>query len=132
MASKVVEEGSCYELSSYIRGYHDYQAVEMLLLKVEPTNPYDDFAMSIVKDGAVVGHVPKYDSRVICFFLKRVESVGFCEVTGSRVNRGVGLGLEIPCTYKLYGRQTYLDQLQTLLLSAADDRTTVSTDARLE
>ena len=137
MASEVVEEGSCYEWSSYIRGYHDYQAVwtptirEMLLLKVEPTNPYDDFAVSIVKDGAVVGHVPKYVSRVICFFLKRVESVGFCEVTSSRVNRGVGLGLEIPCTYKFYGRQAYLDRLQTLLLSAADDRTTVSNDARL-
>ena len=64
MASEVVEEGSCYEWSSYIRGYHDYQAVwtptigEMLLLKVEPTNPYDDFAVSIVKDGAVAGHVP--------------------------------------------------------------------------
>ena len=26
--------------------------------KVEPTNPYDDFAVSIEKDGAVVGHVP--------------------------------------------------------------------------
>ena len=137
MASEVVEEGSCYEWSSYIRGYHDYQAVwtptirETLLLKVEPTNPYDDFAVSIVKDSAVVGHVPKYVSRVICFFLKRVESVGFCKVTSSRVNRGVGLGLEIPCTYKFYGHQAYLDRLQTLLLSAADDRTTVSTDARL-
>ena len=65
------------------------------------------------------------------FFLKRVESVGFCEVTGSRVNRGVGLGLEIPCTYKFYGRQAYLDRLHTLLLSASDDRTTVITDARL-
>ena len=103
----------------------------MLLLKVEPTNPYDDFGMSIVKDSAVVGHVPKYVSRDICFFLKRVGSVGFCEVTGSRVNRGVGLGLEIPCTYKFYGRQVYLDRLQTLLLSAADDRITVTTDARL-
>ena len=102
----------------------------MLLLKVEPTNPYDDFGVSIVNDGAVVGHVPKYVSRVTCFFLKRVGSVGFCKVTGSRVNQGVGLGLEIPCTYKFYGRQAYLDRLQTLL-PAADDRTTVTTDARL-
>ena len=101
----------------------------MLLLKVEPTNPYDDFAVSVVKDGAMVGHVPKYVSRVICFFLKRVGSVGFCKVAGSRVNRGIGLGLEISC--KFYGRQDYLDRLQKLLLSAADDRTTVSTDARL-
>ena len=58
----------------------------MLLLKVELTNPHDDFAVSIVKDGAVVGHVPKYVSGVICFFLKRVGSVGLCEVTGGRVN----------------------------------------------
>ena len=87
VAIKVVEEVSSYEWSSYIRGYHDYQAVwtatirEMLL--VEPTNPYDDFAVSIVKDSAVVGHVPKYVSSVIYFFLRRVGSVGFCEVTGT-------------------------------------------------
>ena len=104
---------------------------EMLLLKVEQTYSYDDFAMSIVKDGTMVGHVPKYVSGVICFFLKRVRSVGFCEVTSSGVNRAVGLGLEIPCTYKFYARQAYLDRLQTLLLSAADDLTTVTTDARL-
>lgn len=50
MASKIIEEGSCYEWSSYmyVRGYHDCQAVwtptigEMLLLKVELTNSYDD------------------------------------------------------------------------------------------
>ena len=89
VASNVVEEGSSYEWSSYIRGYHDYQAVwtatirEMLLLKVEPTNPYDDFAVSIVKDNAVVGHVPKYVSSVIYFFLRRVGSVGFCKVTST-------------------------------------------------
>ena len=112
MASEPTVEASCYEWSSYIRGYHDYQSVwtpslgEMLQLKVEPTNPYDDFAVSIVKEGVVVGHVPLYVSRVVCFFLKRVGSVGFCEVTGSQVNRGVGLGLEIPCTYKFYGRQS--------------------------
>ena len=81
----------------------------MLLLKIEPTNPRDDFAVSVVKDGEVVSHIPKYVSRVISFFLKKVESVGFCEVTGSKVNRRVGLGLEIPCTYKFYGRHAYLD-----------------------
>ena len=136
MANEVVEEGLCYEWS-YIRGYHEYQAIwtpsigEMLVLKVEPTNPHDDFTMSIVKDGAVVGHVPKYVSRVVCFFLKRVGGVGFCEVTGIKINRGVGLGLEIPCIYKFYGHQAYLDRLQALLLVATDDHTTLTTDARL-
>ena len=133
MASEPTVEASCYEWSSYIRGYHDFQSVctpslgEMLQLKVEPTNPYDDFAVSIVKEGVVVGHIPLYVSRVVCFFLKRVGSVGFC----FQVNQGVGLGLEIPCTYKFYGRQSYLDRLQTLLLSATDDRTTAAIDTRL-
>ena len=62
---------------------------------VEPTNPYDDFAVSMVKEGVVVGHVPLYVSRVVCFFLNRAGSIG-CEVTGSQVNRGVGLRLEVP------------------------------------
>ena len=35
------------------------------MLQVEPTNPYDDSAVSVVKDGTVVGHVLKYVSRII-------------------------------------------------------------------
>ena len=68
----------------------------MLQLKVEPTNPYDDFAVSMVKEGVVVGHVPLYVSGVVCFFLNRAGSIGFCEVTASQVNRRVGLRLEVP------------------------------------
>ena len=49
---------------------------------------------------SVVGHVPKYVSRVACFFLKKVGGFGFGEATGNRANREVGLGLEIPRTYK--------------------------------
>ena len=42
---------------------------EMLLYKVEPTNFFDDFAMSVVQDGTVVRHVLKYISR--CLFLSQ-------------------------------------------------------------
>ena len=73
--------------------------------------------MVVIKpDGMVVGHIPKHVSRDVSFFLKKAGSAGFCEVTGSSVNRGVGLGVEIPCKYKFYIRQTYIDKLQTLLL----------------
>ena len=88
---------------------------ELLRLRIEPTNPHDDFAVAVVKDGTVVGHVPKRVSRVISYFLKKDSSSGLCEVTGSRVNRGVGLGLEIPCRYKFYGHQAYVERLQSLL-----------------
>ena len=56
---------------------------------------HDDFAVSIVKEGVVVGSVVCF-SRVVCFFLNRAGSIVFCEVTASQVNRRVGLRLEVP------------------------------------
>ena len=31
------------------------------------------------------------------------------QVTGNKVNHGAGLGLEIPCAYRLYGPKAYCD-----------------------
>ena len=88
----------------------------MLELKVEPTNAHDQFAMAVIKsDGTVVSHIHKYASKAVLFFLKKAGSTGFCEVTGSSINCGIGLGLEILCNYKFHGRQAYIDRLQTLL-----------------
>jgi len=33
------------------------------------------------------------------------------EICGKRINRGAGLGLEIPVIYKIYGSKKYLDRL---------------------
>ena len=41
--------------------------------------------------------------------------VGYCEVTGERTNHGAGLGLEIPCVYRFYGSQSYVDRFKSLL-----------------
>ena len=83
----------------------------MLELKVEPTNPHDQFATAMIKpDGTVVGHIPKHASKPVLFSLRKAGSAGLCEVTGSG-----GLGLEIPCNYKFYGCSAYVDMLQTLL-----------------
>ena len=38
-----------------------------------------------------------------------------CEVTGQTINRGVGLGIEVHCTYKFYGPIAYINKLQELL-----------------
>ena len=89
----------------------------MLQLKVEPTNPHGQFAVAVIKpDGMVVNHISKHVSSAVSFFVKKAPSAGSCEVTGSSVNNGVGLGEEILCYYKFYGRQAYIDRLQTLLL----------------
>ena len=36
-------------------------------------------------------------------FLKRPTNSGKVKVTGKRVNRGAGYGLELPCEYLFYG-----------------------------
>ena len=52
IANQVVGEGSvfCYGWLSYVRGYHEFKEGwtsslgDVLELKVEPTNPHDQFA----------------------------------------------------------------------------------------
>ena len=71
----------------------------------------------IKPDGTMVGHIPKHASKALLFFPRKAGSGGFCEVTGSSINHGFGLGLEIPCNYKFHGRQAYVDKLQNLIVA---------------
>ena len=45
--------------------------------------------------------------------LTRSQNKGVMEVTGTKVNRGAGYGLEIPCVYRLYGTRAYIECLKT-------------------
>ena len=45
----------------------------------------DHFAVAIIKDGEVIGHVPHVLNKVVLSFEKRDGNVAFCEVTGQRV-----------------------------------------------
>ena len=83
-------------------------------MKREILNEHDPFAVAIWKDGEVVGHVPNSLSKVTSFFLNYDGNVAFCEITGRRVNRGVGLGMEVPCVYKFYGRHAHIKKLQDI------------------
>ena len=56
----------------------------------------------IKRSGETVGHVPFNLAPIISAFLKRSCNKGLVEVTGNRVNRGAGYGLEIPCKYNFY------------------------------
>ena len=55
----------------------------MLQLKVEATNPHDQFAVALITDGMMVGHIHRQVSRAVSIFLEKAGSGGFCEVTGS-------------------------------------------------
>ena len=72
---------------------------EVLTLKPQPDNCYDKFTVAVVKNDRPVGHMPNTVNKAVSSFLRRAEHGGFCEVRGNRVNHGVNLGVEVPCTY---------------------------------
>ena len=79
MASQLADvESSYFEIASFVRRYHDYQAVwqpsvgEVLLLQTEPTHIKDKKAVAIVKNTLVAGHVPAKLSVRFCQCLSHV------------------------------------------------------------
>ena len=65
-----------------------------------------------MKDGFVVGHVPKCFSLWMSTFLRLPKSSISCKITGNRVNREPGNGLEIPCEYSADGDKQAVDWLK--------------------
>ena len=123
MASETEGAGGSFQLESFVRGHHVYRTSwtpsfgEILPAKRQPTNEYNRFAVAVLKDEEVVGHVPRAISKVTSFFPGYDGNVVFCEVTGERLNCGVQLGLEVPCVYKFYGRWTHVAKLKKLLVT---------------
>ena len=64
---------SAIEIATVIRGYHVYKELwtaplgEILFCQWETDNRHDRFAVAIIKDSKVVGHVHREISS-ICFF----------------------------------------------------------------
>ena len=60
-------------------------------------------------EGEIVGHVPYNLAPAVSHFLRRDMKKGFAEVTGGKVNRGAGYGLEVPRLY------AYTDRMKELV-----------------
>ena len=67
----------------------------VLYLKREPDNCKDKYAVAIVLEDCIVGPVPYNVAKCMSQFLSRDANKGFARVTGSKVNRKAGYGLEI-------------------------------------
>ena len=98
--------------SSCIRGYHVYQSIwipsmgEILDCHRERGNAMDRYAVKVLKNDEIVGHLPKKISTLCSLFIRRGGLIK-CEVTGSRrysqdLVRG---GLEIPCDLIFEGKE---------------------------
>lgn len=88
---------------------------QTLLLKREPTNVKDKDAVGVFLEDQIVGHVPHNLALYFSQFLRRDFNKAFVEVTGPKINRGAGYGLEIPCVYRLYGPKVYVERLTELV-----------------
>ena len=78
---------------------------EIFCLKSENKNQHDKFAVAIVLEEQIVGHVPKNLNKIFHEFMKIPNyTIGF-KVTGKHVNHGAGYGLEIPVQYRFIGAE---------------------------
>ena len=100
-----------FEFTLYVMGYHVYKdhwipvKSEMLKAVVEPKNKEDKFAVTVMKDDCLVGHLQKEKTgrfaKIIFYFLHACN-LNTCsvEITGKAINQGDGKGMKVPC--KLY------------------------------
>ena len=122
MASQPAESSSKLEISLYIMGYDAYIDIwtpsfgDCLLLIREETNVHDKYAVAVVlPNKTVVGHVPYNLAPIFSQFLRKGFNEGTVKVTGERVNRGAGYGLEVPCVYTIYGPTAYTERAKSIL-----------------
>ena len=99
-----------YDLNSFVRGFHAYMDIwtpkvggENFCLNPENENQHDKFAVAIVLEERIVGHVPEKLSKIFHRFMKVPDCAIGSKVTGKRVNRETGCGLEISVQYRFIG-----------------------------
>ena len=86
-------------------------------LKREPANHRDKHDVAVVKaDGEIVGHLPYNLAPIVSPFLARDFNKGTAEITGNRVNRGAGYGIEAPCISRLYGPKKFIQRVEELVV----------------
>ena len=117
-----------FEVDAMVRGYHVYKDIwvahvgEVLPCCRETSNRHNPFAVSVKKNGTIVGHVPRKISTLCSLFLRKGGSI-YCCVTGVRRYSWdlVQGGLEIPCTllFQPNGNMTrqQMEKSKKLLLS---------------
>ena len=95
-----------FSIESCVRGYHVYKSSwaasigEILLCEREERNLEDPYAVAIVRNGVIVGHVPRTISCVCSLYLRRGGRIS-CTIKGQKrfssdLPQG---GLEVPCSY---------------------------------
>ena len=121
-----LEEFSSHTINTFSRGCHEYMSVWMsqisdnyLFCRRKLSNEYEELAVAIVAIDHVkeeaVGHVPLFLSKTLNKILRLPGSYVSCKVTGTRINRGIGVGLEIPIEITFVRKETANEWLKKAL-----------------
>ena len=89
-------------IHSYSRGCHAYMdiwtpTVGDILLSQQT---FKILTQWLFKEDINVGHAPHNLALKLSAFLRRDNNKVFAQITGDKVNRNAGYGLEIPCVYR--------------------------------
>ena len=81
-------------------------------VKHETNNEHDKFSIAIFHSKRIAGHVPKNLSKFSYQFSLLPNCTISCEVTGKRVNRGGGYGLEISLKHTFLGPNKAIEWIE--------------------
>ena len=90
---------------SFVRGHHDYHRSwttvtgELFPFKREVSNDHDPFTVATLKDGKVVGHVPKSLSKITSCFLNYTVMWYSVKLNGRSMNRESDWEWKFPVIY---------------------------------
>lgn len=113
-------------VQSCIRGHHVYKSIwtpehgELVVCKQEFGNIMDPYAVAVVRQGSIVGHIPRKISAICHLFLRHGGQM-VVQVVGPR-RHSVDLpqgGLEVPCTITFYGSEKEVAKVKMMLDIAA-------------
>ena len=120
----IMQPSSSFEIDSHVKGYHAYLDDwkpcwgEVLQAIPEPNNAVDKYAVCVLKDGEVVGHLKRgklgHFAKTIFYFLE-ADQHSSCSViikADKAVNFGDGEGMQVPCKLRISGQEKFVNILK--------------------
>ena len=106
---------------SFVMGFHVYRKIwepksnEILDVKM-PTNKMDKFAVAVIKNKNIIGHLPlgkteRFSKTVFYFFKCEYNDCKVKIVDGKAVNLGDRMGMRIPYLVLFRRKSDYIDIL---------------------
>ena len=108
-----------FESQSYVTGHHVYNDIwtptsgEKLSTATEPEKHHDKYAVKVLKENEVVGHVPREISKCCTSAVLCGGTIKW-EITGKRQNKR-GNGLDVPCKYILKGPLHMISNVEMII-----------------